>query len=304
MSDSSAETQKRSPDVSSEQIARFLEQTGFVFEMRANEVLLKAEYVTEINDEFLDLEKDTVREIDITATKVINDINVHLVIECKQSLTDKWIFICTKDMPRYRLALKHLPGVAPETMKEARLFQGFHTFNRKTPLAHNYLSSFKGEKKAEHLQIDECVYKLPKALIDLASRADGGRHLFFPVALFAGQIFAVSYSGKLIVDEVSFLQYYTEFETEIYRREPKRTSVPLESLMEIVDFEKWSKKDREERIRRVTRELFFPYQIDFVTESGFPEYLAMIERQVAGVRTADWPVPEATKKSSAETPSK
>jgi hypothetical protein len=82
------------------QIEHFLEQTGFVFEMRTNEVFLKAGYLTEINEEFLDLEGDTQREIDIIASKVVNDISIHFVVECKQSATDKWIFICNKRIRR------------------------------------------------------------------------------------------------------------------------------------------------------------------------------------------------------------
>lgn len=135
------------PTVTAEAIAHFLQQTGFVFEMRANEVLLKTGYRTEINDQFLDLEGDTVREIDIIASKVINEINVHLIIECKQSATDKWIFICNKDMPRFYHAVKHFPDVSAEILKQERLFDDLHLFNRKIPLGHNYLASFKGEKK-------------------------------------------------------------------------------------------------------------------------------------------------------------
>jgi hypothetical protein len=189
MSEPNSKSGTKKPSVNAEEIAHFLEQTGFVFEMRANEVFLKAGYATEINDEFLDLEGDTTREIDIIATKLVNAINVHFVIECKQSVTDKWIFICNKTMPRYYRTVKHLPSVNTDTLKDKKLFAAFHVFDRKIPVAHNYLCyTIKGDKKTEHLQIDECVHKLPKALIDLASRAVGGRHLFFPIALFAGQI--------------------------------------------------------------------------------------------------------------------
>jgi hypothetical protein len=224
-----SETKK--PHVDAETIAYFLEQTGFVFEMRANEVFQKATYATEINDEFLDLEGDTIREIDLIATKVVNDVNVHFVVECKQSVTDKWIFICNKTMPRYYRAVKHLPSVSLDVLRKKGLFSGFHVFNRKIPLGHNYLCyTIKGDKKTEHIQIDECVHKLPKALLDLASRAEGGRHLFFPVALFAGQMFAVSYRGKLVVEEVPFLQYYVSFETEVYQREPESENQVLTTL--------------------------------------------------------------------------
>jgi hypothetical protein len=281
-----------------EQIARFLEQTGFVFEMRMNEVFLKAGYATDINEQFLDLEDDTLREIDIIASKVVNGINLHFVVECKQSATDKWIFICNKSMPRFYYSVKHLPRVAAEILKEKKLFSGFHSFNRKVPLGYNYLCyTIAGNKKAEHRQIDECVYKLPKALVDLASRADGGKHLFFPIALFSGQMFSVLYKGHLVVEEKSFLQYYVSFETEIYRRAPEQNNVPLSSLFRpvLAELEKLSKASREERIRYTTRELSPYYQIDFVTEAGLPDFLALIEKHMAALRTSDWPMPGVPK---------
>jgi hypothetical protein len=132
-------SETKRPNVSAEEIADFLGRTGFVFEMRANEAFLKAGYATDINDEFLDLEGDTVREIDIIATKLINGVNVHFVVECKQSLTDKWIFICTKRMPRYYRAVKHLPGVATAVIKDKKLFADFHVFKATIPVGNNYL---------------------------------------------------------------------------------------------------------------------------------------------------------------------
>ncbi len=295
-----SETQK--PNVSAATIAEFLEQTGFVFEMRANEVLLKLGYSTEFNDEFLDLEGNTSREIDIVATKVINDINVHFVIECKQSLTDKWIFICNKKMLRFYRAVKHLPSVSVDTLKDKGLFSAFHMFDRKVPIGHNYLCyTIKGDRKAEHLQIDECIHKLPKALIDLASRAQGGRHLFFPIALFSGQMFVVSYRGKLVVTEMPYLQYYVPFTTGVYHREPERPSGMLASFVPaLTELEKWATENRQDKIRRATKELSYPYQIDFVTEVGFPEYLARVEKEVAEVHTADWLIPEPPKPETTE----
>ncbi len=67
----------------------------------------------------------------------------------------------------------------------------------------------------------------------------------------------------------------------------------------LADVEAWAKKNRGERIRRAARELSFPFQIDFVTEAGFPEYLARVEKQVSAVRTADWLIPEPPKPESA-----
>jgi hypothetical protein len=285
-----------------EQIGHFLEQTGFVFEMRMNELFFKAGYQTQINEEFLDLEGNTEREIDIIASKVLNDINIHFVVECKQSATDKWIFICHKYMPRFYRAVKHLPNVDVEAFQEKKLFSGFHTFDsRLMPLAHNCLCyTIEGDKKGNHLPIDECVHKLPKALVALASGSEGGRHLFFPLALFTGQIFAVFYKGKLVVEERPFLQYFVSFESEHYRHQPdqpKMRTLTVSGLLmpALEQLESLYNSNREKKIRQAKLELSPSYQIDFVTESSLPEYLGLIEKQVAAVQTKDWPVPETVK---------
>jgi hypothetical protein len=80
-------SEKKKTTVTAEEIGEFLKQTGFVFEMRMNELFLKLGYACEINSSFRDLEGDTEREIDLVASKLCNkDINLHFVIECKQSL--------------------------------------------------------------------------------------------------------------------------------------------------------------------------------------------------------------------------
>jgi hypothetical protein len=281
-----------------EQIAEFLEKTGFVFEMRMNESFLKAGYDSEINEEFLDLEGNTLREIDIVASKVVNDINIHFVVECKQSMIEKWIFIFHKPLDRYYHALKHLPSAAASAFREKGLFSSFHTLDQSIPLGNNYLSyTIEGDKKGNHVSIDECVHKLPKALVDRASRVEAGRHLFFPIALFSGQIFAVFYKGKLVVEERPFLQYYVSFESEVYRRarEPEPASHAFSMLL-MPEWEGLYKSAREEKIRRVTRELSTHYQLDFVSATGLPDYLGLIEKQVAGVQTRDWPLPDQSEK--------
>ena len=69
----------------------------------------------------------------------------------------------------------------------------------------------------------------------------------------------------------------------------------------LAQIEKWAMENRQKKIRRATNDLSFPYQIDFVTESALPDYLALIEKQVALVRGVDWPVPEPPKLDSENT---
>lgn len=81
-----ADPEKTPVNVKPDKIARFLQQTGYVFEMRAHELLRQLGYKCEVGDAFLDLDGDVERELDIVASKTINEITISFVIECKQSV--------------------------------------------------------------------------------------------------------------------------------------------------------------------------------------------------------------------------
>ena len=159
-----------------EEISKFLDRTGFVFEMRVNELLLDSDYATIISSDFFDLDEQKTREIDIIAWKKINEIHCHLIIECKQSATDKWIFLANKRLPLFIAAIKHRPKLPIEVL-EQRFFQDLH-FEAVSPLCHNYLAyTIAGNKETSHIAIDECIHKLPKALVDYAAWKEGDAEL-------------------------------------------------------------------------------------------------------------------------------
>jgi hypothetical protein len=231
------------------------------------------------------------REIDIVASKVVTEITIHLVIECKQSLLDKWIFICNKDSGRYYYAVKHHPTVELKVLQDKKLFSHLHTFSSQIPLAHNYICySVATAKKTDHLQIGECIHKLPKATVDVASRVEAGRHLFFPIGLFSGQLFTVKYSGSLVVEERPFVQFFVRFKGDAYK---DRLSYELlgSRTTDAFDFDESRKRSDEARIQKTARKLAPPYQIDFVTEAGLVEFLDIIEKEVAAVKTDGWVLP-------------
>jgi hypothetical protein len=284
--------EKRKTAATPAEIEDFLKQTGFVFEMRMHEALLKSGYACEISSTFYDLEGNTEREIDIVASKVVNDITVHFIFECKQSLLDKWIFICNKDdSGRFYYAVKHRPSIEVKVLQDTKLFSHFHTFSPKIPLAHNYICySIVTGKKTDHLQIGECIHKLPKATVDVASHGEAGRHLFFPVGLFSGQLFTVKYSGSLVVEERPFVQFFVRFKSDAYK---DKFSYELLGARTggTFDFEESRKRSEEERIQKTARKLAPPYQIDFVTEAGLAEYLDIVEKEVAAVKIDAWVLP-------------
>jgi len=286
-------TEKKKAVVDATEIGEFLKKTGFVFEMRMNELLTKLGYKCEISSTFLDLETGIEREIDLIASKLLkNNVTIHFLIECKQSAMDKWIFLLQKKSPRYYGAVKCLPHVPFEVMKKADMFDKLHIYHPKIPLAHNYICySHATEKKGDQTQIEECINKLPKALADFASRVGEGRHLFFPVGLFSGQIFSVSYDGDLIVKEQPFLEYALEFKKEPYMRsfdDHFTFHTPL------ADLGKLHTAGDSKRIKDVSSDLGRLYQIDFVAESGVNDYIAMVERLASQVPIDEWKLPDAT----------
>jgi len=57
------------------------------------------------------------------------------------------------------------------------------------------------------------------------------------------------------------------------------------------DFDQWQHEKNWNAIQGASRELRFPYQIDFVTEAGLPEFIAKVEMEVAAVVSENWPEP-------------
>lgn len=264
-------------------VASFLTRTGFIFEMRIVELLKKKGYEPKVNYYFLDLDEEKKREIDIVATKEINKIVVHLIIECKQSLNDDWVFICSDDRPtRYCYTVKHIPRIYD--LIKSNVFDHFHIYDENIPLAQNYLVFQKNKgKQAPNLQISECLHKLPKALIDIADNInEKTKSIFLPIGLFSRQIFTASYSKKLVVKEREIVQYLTKFESDAYkiRKEEMSFNPNILSSMSVSDSNK--------SLREIASKLGVSFQIDFVTEKGFKDYLKMIENEIKKVSTRKW----------------
>jgi hypothetical protein len=274
-------------------VASFLTKTGFILEMEVAELLKKWDYQPEVNQYFLDLEENKKREIDIVATKVINKILVHLIIECKQSLYDDWIFICSDKNPhRYYYAVKHIPRISD--LKKSKIFNSLHNFNRGIPLAQNYIA-FQKEKgaKSSGQQVEECLLKLPKALFYIASRTRNNiKNIFLPVGLFNRQLFTASYDKKLLAKKKELIQYFINFDSKFYKAEkgikpPTGQSEPIALIGELEDFldpEKMEVRD----IIKTAESLGNMFQIDFVTKQGFREYLKMIEKEIKEISVKKW----------------
>ncbi len=268
------------------EVASFLTKTGFIFEMKMAEFLKKQGYQTRVNQFFFDLDGNKKREIDIIATKKINKVLINLIIECKQSIEDDWVFICLDKNPFcYYYSIKHSPRI--NSLSKSKIFNSFHIFDEKTPLAQNYLvfKKKKGKKSDAH-QIEECLFKLPKALLYIASKADTKeKTLFFPIGLFNKNIFVANYDKRLIVKKHNLVQYFINFESENYIDDRKNRT----QLDDLLMGPREALKQKEiNGIIKALKLLTSYFQIDFVGEQGLKAYLDKIEKDANSVSVRKW----------------
>lgn len=277
-------------------VADFLTKTGFILEMEVSEWLKKKGYSIKVNKFFVDYDQNKKREIDIIATKKINDIDIILVIECKQSLVDDWVFICSDTQPsRYYSFQKHFPKVLK--IRESKIFDHLHMLDHKIPLAQNHIIRNIDNKKSNSTQIDSCIEKLPKIVVDTANTIDKKtvRTLFIPMAVFSGKIFTASYNKKLLVKEVDMVQYYTQLESDGYtynynnNRLSQIYNYPTVFNQETLENTTKDKKENSP-VAKTSNDLHSYYLLDFVTKSGLSSFIKKTELEIKKIDTKLWPV--------------
>ena len=286
-------SEPKSPKSSNDEIANFLIKTGFIFEMRINENLANKGYSTKIGSSFFDLDSNQEREIDIIASKAISSINVHLIIECKQSFMEKWIFICSSaNPPRYYASVKHTPQIDFQERQKADLFESLHMYDRTIPMAQNFVCYSRAvEKQTECLSIRKCIEKLPKATVSFAREFDATeRHLFVPIALFAGQMFIARYRNRLLVEERGVIQYQTQLDSAEYKAAPDESIGASQDFRLFESLDEQLGKARVRAIREAHRNFTKLYQLDFVSEEHFDEYINQLESKISKLDDKQWPV--------------
>lgn len=198
--------------------------------------------------------------------------------------------------------MKHLPEIPQKTREDGDAFNRLHVYNGKIPLAQNFICYSKAnDKQGDNTPIKECVQKLPKALVYVTSEVSASkRNLFFPMALFAGQMFAVRYDGGLIVEEQALVQFNSQINSDTYARQPKQTSGVTIMSSIIPDFEEIFRTSRVAAIRSAHETFKNPYQIDFVTEDGLKGFLEDMESVVGDITTSKWPLRAVSRSSESQ----
>jgi galactitol-specific phosphotransferase system IIB component len=287
-------THERKEKTTTEKIGDFLITTGFILEMEVSEFLKKKGYTVEVNKYFIDYDENKKREIDIIASKIINDIEINFVIECKQSSTMDWVFVCSDKTPsRYYNFLKYLPDVPYEkSIDKTRVFDNLRPLDRNIPLAQNSITRHvSGEKsKSNSIEIYECMMKLPKAVVDTVNDRDSAkknRVIFFPIVVFSGQIFTADYDSELKVHEVTAVQSATELDSDAYKYHYK---MPYSMAVSIYGEENKDDGKKNSPVASTSNELGSRYLIEFITKDGLEAYLTDVENRISKIDLSLWPL--------------
>jgi Holliday junction resolvase-like predicted endonuclease len=278
----------------SSEIANFLHESGFILEMEASEFLEKNGYDVQSSQYFFDAEELKNREIDLIATKIVNDIAICLIIECKQNLGDDWVFISTQKNPkRYYNELKHSPRIPAESLKQKQ-YDDLHVYNFRFALAQNYLvyRSEKGKRsKIEPLQIRESTLKLPKVVVWTARDNTKFRTIYLPVILFSGRLFLANYQKRLIVKEKMLVQFQTTLESLPYYEKPDMSYSFLSeprNQNEKVDPDVSKAKTSSKKLGKF-------FVIDIISRKGLKRFLTLLEKEVSQLDLNLWPISEGPK---------
>lgn len=272
-----------------EDISKFLTTTGFILEMEVAESLIKKGYTIQVNQFFQDYDEDKKREIDIIATKKIGEIRLVLIIECKQSLVDDWIFICNDKNPsRYYEYVKHMPKV--QNVRTSKVFDDLPSLDDSIPLAKNFIIRDKRgtDKKSTSNQLASSLEKLPKALVDFVYNRGSvySRSIYVPVTVFNGGMYMAKYNKKLGISDTDWIQYESVFHSENYKY-----NYEYNRLSRVYTFGAAVKEEKENsEIAETSKGLGYAYLVDIVSEKGLLKLIKNMELKISEIDCSKWDV--------------
>lgn len=274
-------------------IKKFLNTTGFPFEMKMAKLLQKEGWTVKMSEPYLDLEALKEREIDIIANKTINDISVNLIIECKYSQKDSWIFVLAKPwISRYTTFLKSYPYIPSENATALKKCIGhLSIFNHNEPAARNFIT-FDGTRKSNTNPAWTALHQVIKGTIGYAAKMNSlfYRNLYFPIILFSGPIFSTTYLRSLAVKKVSYMQYPFKLNSTAYEKENYTLSTP-------VTISATETNHKIDDIRTAHEKLQDEYLVEFISHNKLKWYLKRIQSEVEKIDLNHWKIQKPIRKS-------
>lgn len=280
-------------------IREFMSGTGFPFEWKMAKVLSEGRWNVKVADSFFDLEGSKEREIDIIAEKNINNITVVLIIECKFSKKDAWIFVQPyKRLHKYYYYVKHSPQTMPMKADELDKAIGhLRVLSSSEPSAINFKTFDKYRNKdSGSLAIKESLHKLAKALTYFYWEYSEPtiRHIFFPIILFSGPVYSARYEKTMKIKRENYVQFPFEFRAESYKSKGEDlhdiTSPDMFPDKQFLDFEdKWG-EIKMQGIKDSYSRLQNNYLIEVIAQNNFRQYINFLESDISKINISMWPV--------------
>lgn len=278
------------PKTTSKKVRDFLQSTGFPFEMKVARQLEKSGYEVALGKQFYDLGEGKMREFDILATKKINDIEVKLIIECKHSDRDNWVFVAPEKKPgRFWTFVKHQSKIDWDDFKKC--FNKLHIFNNKISLTNNFVT-YDGNKKSDNSSVKDAIYKSIKALINQAHNDSSvAKIIYFPVVMFSGEMFVARYQNQLSVRKENYLHYKIDFiDSDYDLNQDDKKGEDFIGLGIDSNFYAIRKKESIIDLKNTYNRLQSQYQIDFVTERSLYKYLKEVEKGINTINHNFWKI--------------
>jgi hypothetical protein len=263
---------------SEDDVKEFVLRTGFLHELKSAEVLRTHGYNVHTGEHYFDLDDRKYREYDIWARKEISGIEVNLIMECKRSAKDVWVFVShqKRHLPGY--LVKHVPAMEIGAFD---VFKSCHYFSD-SPQASNYTAFDKfSKKKSNSLQIMESLSKLPKAVVDIVSHlpsSSGKKRLYFPVTLFDGQVFSLKYDNGIRVKDEYHIKYLATLLSPMYLLEPNSY------LDEVFGTD----VNNARAILRTVKTMSENFIVDVVTAEGLGNFIGSLEEGVRNTELSRW----------------
>ncbi len=276
----------------SQAVKDFLNTTGFPFEWEIKRLLEEKNWGT-ANMSFLDLEENKKREIDIIASKTINNIDIYLIIECKFSKRDSWIFFSPgEEIIRYHSYFACSPYPSKDSFK--KIAYHLRIFDSTEPTAINFKTyNNDTNKQSNDSEVIDALYKVVKALIYFYSNSldSSRRQIYFPIILFSGPIFSASYNRKVHVKKTNYVQFPFEFESDAYiDKEKEPNNRILNKWIHSHNFNERWKIEEIKGIKQAYSTLLNEHLIEFVSGAKFKAYLSQLESEISKIDINLWPV--------------
>lgn len=221
-------------------IVNDIKKSGFLAEMKANEILVKNGWTNTHNSQtFHDKDMDKSREIDITAYNIhINEakdirFGVHLIIEVKKS-EKPWVVFCQDYKNKRHRGLGW--GILNFTDNVTSNQLTYNNINKENRFANHdfygtsYHEAFK--EPSETSQIYSALMTSCKAAVDIKKRnswkkedkkydASKNHHIdfFLPIVVLSGKIFqaTLDLEGEISVEEVDYVPVKLNYSSKNYK---------------------------------------------------------------------------------------